>query len=216
MRFFTCVVFAFHICASVLHAAEPQKSNDIRVEAITRSVTIYRDTYGVPHVYGPTDASVVFGFVYAQAEDNFLQIEENYIRALGRASEFYGQDIGEAYEKETSFGDDLLVKLFEMPRLSQAEYERASSHTRELCCAVADGLNYFLARNPQVKPKLIVHFEPWYVLALIRKFRREYIRKPDLVAPHRLWGSDNEHSMRLRLLRESYPADQVPEAGVGT
>ena len=40
---------------------------------------------------GPTDASVVFGFVYAQAEDNFPQIEENYIRALGRASEVYGE-----------------------------------------------------------------------------------------------------------------------------
>jgi acyl-homoserine-lactone acylase len=58
-----------------------------------------------------------------------------------------------------------------MPRLSQVEYERANSRTRELCNAVADGLNYFLARNPQVKPKLIVHFEPWYVLALIR-FKR--------------------------------------------
>jgi hypothetical protein len=126
MRYFTCVVLAFYICASVLHAAEPQKSNDSRVEAIVRSVTIYRDTYGAPHVYGPTDASVVFGFVYAQAEDSFPQIEENYIRALGRASEFYGQDIGEAYEKETSFGDDLLVKLFEMPRLSQAEAVSAS------------------------------------------------------------------------------------------
>jgi acyl-homoserine-lactone acylase len=74
-----------------------------KLQKVARSVTIYRDTYGVPHVYGPTDASVVFGFVYAQAEDNFPQIEENYIRALGRASEFYGQDIGEAYQR----GDQL-------------------------------------------------------------------------------------------------------------
>jgi len=60
-------------------------------------VTIYRDTYGVPHVYGPTDASVVFGFVYAQAEDDFPQIEENYIRALGRAAEVYGESAAGTY-----------------------------------------------------------------------------------------------------------------------
>ena len=50
-------------------------------------VTIKRDQWGVPHVYGPTDASVVFGFVYAQAEDNFWQIEDTMIQALGRYAE---------------------------------------------------------------------------------------------------------------------------------
>lgn len=57
---------------------------------LARSVTIYRDTYGVPHIYGPTDASCVFGYAYAQAEDNFWQIEDSYLRALGRASEVAG------------------------------------------------------------------------------------------------------------------------------
>jgi acyl-homoserine lactone acylase PvdQ len=42
-----------------------------KAEKIARSVTIYRDSYGVPHVYGPTDVSCVFGYIYAQAEDNF-------------------------------------------------------------------------------------------------------------------------------------------------
>jgi acyl-homoserine-lactone acylase len=129
---------------------------------MARAVTIYRDTYGVPHVYGPTDASVVFGFVYAQAEDNFSSIEDNYIRALGRASEIYG---------ERTLADDLFTRTLEIPRLSIAEYERASARTRELCAAVADGLNYFLLRNPGVKPQILTHFEPWYVLALIRYTR---------------------------------------------
>ncbi|HEV8263844.1 MAG TPA: penicillin acylase family protein, partial [Gemmatimonadales bacterium] len=50
-------------------------------------VTIYRDTYGIPHVFGETDAATMFGFAYAQAEDNFWRIEENFIRALGRRAE---------------------------------------------------------------------------------------------------------------------------------
>ena len=59
-------------------------------EKIARSVTIYRDTWGVPHVYGPTDASCAFGYAYAQAEDNFWQVEDSYIRSLGRAAEVHG------------------------------------------------------------------------------------------------------------------------------
>ena len=51
---------------------------------LSKSVTIYRDTYGVPHIYGKTDAAAVFGLMYAQAEDNFWQLEEDYIQ-IGRA-----------------------------------------------------------------------------------------------------------------------------------
>jgi acyl-homoserine lactone acylase PvdQ len=38
---------------------------------MAKRVTIHRDTYGVPHVYAPTDASVVFGLMYAQADATF-------------------------------------------------------------------------------------------------------------------------------------------------
>src|SRR5437764_14251564 len=115
---------------------------------IAKSVTIYRDAFGVPHVYGPTDASCVFGYAYAQAEDNFWQVEDNYIQAVGRAAEVNGEGALEA---------DLLNRTLEIARLSVAEYKSASPRTRELCDAFADGLNYFLERNPQVKPRLISH-----------------------------------------------------------
>ena len=42
-----------------------------------RNVTIYRDSYGVPHIYAATDAGAAFGLMYAQAEDNFWQLEED-------------------------------------------------------------------------------------------------------------------------------------------
>jgi penicillin amidase len=128
-------------------------------ERIARSVTIYRDSYGVPHVYGTSDFSVVFGFVYAQAEDNFWQLEENYIQALGRAAEVYG---------ERALPNDVLNRKLEIERLSRDEYQRAGLRTRQLCEAAAAALNYFLARNPQVKPRLLDRFEPWNVLALSR------------------------------------------------
>lgn len=128
-------------------------------EKIAKSVTIYRDTYGVPHVYGPTDASCVFGYAYAQAEDNFWQIEDSYIRSLGRASEVYGAK---------SLAEDLIVRAFEIEKLSKAEYARMNPKIKALVDAYAEGLNYYLAKNPQVKTRMITQFEPWQMLSFGR------------------------------------------------
>ena len=67
------------------------------------NVTIIRDTWGIAHVYGKTDAHTVFGLLYAQAEDDFNRIELNYINAMGRLAEVEG-------EKE--LWRDLRMKLF--------------------------------------------------------------------------------------------------------
>src|SRR5713226_4689086 len=142
-----------------LSAIAKEPRGDAKAEKLARSVTIYRDSYGVPHVYGPTDASCVFGYTYAQAEDNFWQIEDSYIRALGRASEVYGAK---------TLDDDRLVRALEIAKLAKAEYDRATPEIKPLLQAFADGLNYFLERNPRVKPRLIAHFEPWHVYAFNR------------------------------------------------
>lgn len=130
-------------------------SADKKTENLANSVTIYRDNYGVPHVYGKTDASVVFGLMYAQAEDNFWQLEEDHINKLGRASEIYGQP---------RLVGDLMSRLFETNKKAQEEYKKLTPQIRALCDAYAAGLNYFLEKNPNVKPRLIIRFEPWYPL----------------------------------------------------
>jgi acyl-homoserine lactone acylase PvdQ len=139
--------------------ARADDSTAAGASALARAVTIHRDNYGVPHVYGPTDASCVFGFIYAQAEDYFWQIEDSYLRSLGRSAEVYG---------EKSLPDDLVNRALEITKLSKEEYKKASPKTKELCQALADGLNYYLATNPQVKPRLITQFEPWHPLAFRR------------------------------------------------
>lgn len=149
------IFLAAVLVASTLGLTIPQD----RLTKIAGEVTIYRDSYGVPHVFGPTDSSVIFGFVYAQAEDNFWQIEDSYIQALGRAAEVYG---------EKSLDADLTNRALEIGRISESEYSRISPAMKQICDATADGLNYFLAKNPQVKPRLITKFEPWHLLAFGR------------------------------------------------
>src|SRR6516225_1097038 len=130
-----------------------------RQERVARTITTYRDTYGVPHIFGPTDASVVFGLAYCQAEDNFWQVEDNYIRAVGRATEVYG---------EQALAPDLADHALGIPQLALAEYQRTSPQMRKLYDAFADGLNYFLATNELVRPRLLKQFRGWYALALYR------------------------------------------------
>ena len=63
-----------------------------RYKSQAQRVTIVRDNWGVPHIYGKSDADAVFGLLYAQCEENFFKVEENNLEMLGRLSEVYGEN----------------------------------------------------------------------------------------------------------------------------
>jgi len=171
--------------------SETQRRLSTNSERLAKMVTIYRDTYGVPHVFGRTDASTVFGFAYAQAEDNFWRVEENLIWALGRASELYGED---------SLSEDRLNHALEIPRLAQEEYGRLDRHMRTLCDSFAAGFNYYLSLHPETKPRLLKHIEPWYTLAFIRYnyYQNGFARDRNL-RPVELQTAEHDSDLRPHL-----------------
>jgi len=120
-----------------------------------KNVTIIRDNYGIPHIYGKTDADAVFGLLYAQCEDDFKRVEMNYIEKLGRMAELKG---------ESELYNDLLIKLLIDSTEAVADYNKAEPWLKKLMNAYADGINYYLYKNPQVKPALLRRFKPWYPL----------------------------------------------------
>lgn len=113
---------------------------------------IIRDHFGVPHIYGKTDADAVFGLLYAQCEDDFNRVEQNYIWATGRLAEVEG---------ESSLYSDLRAQLYMTKAEAIANYNASPRWLQELCIAFADGINYYLKTHPEVTPKLLTHFEPW-------------------------------------------------------
>ncbi|MFC5547382.1 penicillin acylase family protein [Massilia aerilata] len=127
-----------------------------RLKKAAQRVTILRDKWGIPHVFGKTDADAVFGMVFAQAEDDFNRVELNYINAMGRLAEVEG-------EKE--IWRDLRMKLYIDPADMQAKYAASPAWLQKLMKAWADGMNWYLASHPQVKPKLLTRFEPWMALS---------------------------------------------------
>ncbi|HEX8848089.1 MAG TPA: penicillin acylase family protein, partial [Gemmatimonadaceae bacterium] len=126
------------------------------LEARARRVTITRDDWGIAHVHGATDADAVFGMIYAQAEDDFNRVETNFINAMGRLAEAEG---------ERAVYQDLRMKLFIDPDSLKAMYATSPEWLKALMNGWADGLNYYLATHPQVKPRVITHFEPWMALS---------------------------------------------------
>ncbi|WP_165748256.1 acylase [Cellulophaga sp. Z1A5H] len=116
------------------------------------NVEIIRDDFGVPHIYGKTDADAVFGLLYAQCEDDFNRVEQNYIWATGRLAEVEG---------ESALYSDLRAKLFMTEDEAKENYKNSPEWLKKLCDAFADGVNYYLETHPEVKPKLLTHFEPW-------------------------------------------------------
>jgi acyl-homoserine-lactone acylase len=119
-------------------------------------ITIIRDDWGVPHIYGKTDADVVFGLMYAQAEDDFNRVETNFINSQGRLAEAEG---------EAEIWRDLRMKLFIDPADLKANYNESPPWLKALMDSWADGLNFYLATHPDVKPRVITKFEPWMALS---------------------------------------------------
>ena len=125
---------------------------ETRWKSHAENVEIIRDDFGVPHIYGKSDADAVFGLLYAQCEDDFNRVEQNYIWATGRLAEIEGEE---------ALYSDLRARLFMTKEEAINNYDTSPEWLKKLCNAFADGINYYLHTHPEVKPRLLTHFEPW-------------------------------------------------------
>lgn len=153
MRTSSCFATAAALAALTLATAAGAADSPA---ARATDVTITRDDWGIAHVKGKTDADAVFGMIYAQAEDDFARIENNYLVNLGRLAEAEG---------EGAIWQDLRQRLFIDPQTLKAHYAASPQWLRTLMDAWADGLNHFLATHPDVKPRVLTRFEPWMALS---------------------------------------------------
>ncbi len=136
--------------------AQPFTSKEINNwQQQAKKVTIIRDNFGIPHIYGKSDADAVFGLLYAQCEDDFARVEMNYIEKLGRLSEVKG-------EKELY--NDLLIRMIIDSTDAIRDFKSSPLWLQKLMNAYADGINYFLHTHAKVKPALLTRFQPWFPL----------------------------------------------------
>ena len=171
-----------------------------RLKARAERVDIIRDDYGVPHVYGPTDADAVFGMLYAQAEDDFPRVERNYVWAIGRLAEVEG---------EKALFSDLRARLYMTEAEAKAAYDSAPDWLKALCQAYADGLNWYLMTHPEVTPSLLERFEPWMPMYFFEGSIGGDIEQIPLDGIEAFYGGDVPGSLAAR----AKPADNAEPRG---
>lgn len=150
------IAFVLLLCVAFPVCADPTTAERASWAAQAARVTITRDDWGIAHVKGHTDADAVFGMIYAQAEDDFNRVENNYLVSLGRLAEADG---------EAAIWQDLRQRLFIDPGTLQADYARSPAWLQALMQAWANGLNYYLATHSSVHPRVLTRFEPWMALS---------------------------------------------------
>ena len=100
---------------------------------------IIRDEFGVPTIYGDTDADVAFGVAIAQSEDDFATLQDVIAMSRGRYGAIAGQD-GAAF--------DYAYHLLDARGTAERKFPQLPADTRALFEAYASGLNEYAAENP--------------------------------------------------------------------
>ena len=112
--------------------------NTASQESLWDQATLYRDSWGVPHVFGNTPRSMAFAFGHAQAEDHLENMLIAYRIANGRASEIYG---------ESYVDSDTFSLVMRHRDLAREAYELSDSLTRDLCAGFAQGVNSWMMES---------------------------------------------------------------------
>ena len=105
----------------------------------TYDALIRRDTFGIPHIWGATDADAAYGLAFAHAEDDFLTIQQTFLAARGKLASVYGPD---------SAPIDYFVHLLRIPQTVEAGWPELSPEVRAICDAYADGINHYAELHP--------------------------------------------------------------------
>jgi len=126
-------------------------------QTLWKQATLYRDTWGVPHVYAETPQAMAFAFGYAQAEDHLESMLFAYRVANGRAAAIAGEPYAES---------DAFALRMGHRRLAQRALETAEPVTAALCTGFAMGVNAWLLEHPGQAPPWAEGVQPQDVLAL--------------------------------------------------
>ncbi len=127
--------------------------------SLASQVVIHRDEWGVPHIKADTLEAMAFGSAYSQCEDHFFQLEDTYIKSLGRYAEVVGA---------SGLQSDLEVALFELVETSRRDLSTLPDEIQSIARGFAAGYNHYLAKHPEETPRMITKMEPFHVLAFER------------------------------------------------
>ena len=103
------------------------------------NVEIIRDSYGVPHIYGKTDADTAYGLAWAHAEDDFVTIQKAYLAGNGILSRWNGKE---------GIGADFIAQFIQSEETVELLYHTLSDEFIAVLQGYTEGLNSYAKHNP--------------------------------------------------------------------
>src|SRR5580704_14820645 len=148
-----CVLFLTVLVPVAARADEP---------SLKGSVTLYRETWGVPHIYAKTAAEGAYGLGYAQAQDRLDDIYIAIRSGLGRLCEALGKN-------KDRLEQDYIMKVCRNEELAKEYWDKkAPKHIKEVTQNFAAGIQRYVDEHPEKASKFALKIEPWYVLTVGR------------------------------------------------
>jgi penicillin G amidase len=141
----------------------PRTSGRITVEGLSKDVTVYRDTWGVPQIYADDAEDLMRAQGYVHAQDRFWEMDFRRHVTAGRLSELFGT---------TTLDTDKVVRTMGWRRVAEQELPLLRPDTRRHLEAYAQGVNAWLAQHPNTATQSLeysvlglqrtgYHPEPW-------------------------------------------------------
>ncbi len=126
---------------------------------IVSNIDIIRSEYGIPHIFTKTDAEAVYGIGWAQCEDGFNMMQDNFAATKGISGRVSGK-IGALL--------DLLYQVFDIEAFVNERYEKDISPEMEaLLQAYADAINKYATLHPkEVKSKKLFPITPKHIVGM--------------------------------------------------
>ncbi len=121
--------------------------------------TLYRDDFGIPHVFAVRLEDAAYAIGYAQAEDRLEELLKNYRRANGTMSEVFG---------DKHYRDDLIQRMWRHAEISREKYHQVSPRMRAAIESYQQGIKRFMREHPEQVPAWAQEIYPWDVVALSR------------------------------------------------
>ncbi|HET6323440.1 MAG TPA: penicillin acylase family protein [Planctomycetaceae bacterium] len=143
------------LCVTNALGADPPAESSLH----NGSVTIYRDTWGVPHIYAKTPAEGIYGLGYAQAHDRLDDIYRNLRTGLGRMSEAFGKKFVD---------QDYIMRLCRNEELARSYWKTAPPEVKNATIGYVAGVERYIAEHPEKVPAFAFKLEPWQVLTVGR------------------------------------------------
>ncbi len=175
----------------LFYSSLPDYSGKAELKGLSANVKVYRDTYGVPHIFADTRADALRTLGYLHASERFFQMEMQRRAGQGRLSEAVGTDM---------LGVDKFIRILGLYQLAESGYAAMAPESQQLFQAYADGVNAWMNTHQNKMPPefllLGIHPEPW--------------KPADSVVWGKLMALQLSHNYKLEILRAQLASKLSP------